>query len=578
MQAFRPALLIAAIYGLAGLLWIFLSDTLLAGLAGENATALTHYQTLKGSAFVLVTAALVFALCYRALRRQALTERSLRDSEARFRAIFENALDGIALAGIDDKRFVMANAAFLRMTGYAAEELIGFGIDAMHPAADLPRVVAEFERQARREIALARNIPVLRKDGSVFRADINAWPLTAGGKDYLLGVFRDVTERNRAEDQLRQLYLAVEQSPESIVITDLDARIEYVNAAFTRVSGYSREEALGQNPRMLQSGLTSAETHRGLWSALVAGDIWQGELINKRKNGEIYVEWASISPVRQADGRITHYLAVKSDISEKKRMDAELARHRDHLEELVNERTAALERANRELESFSYSISHDLRAPLRAINGFAQILIEDRHDSWKDEDRNHLDRIVHASNRMGQLIDDILEFSRISRAELEMVQVDMRGLAQACLHDLAADYPAAQVDIGRLPPATGDAAALRQVLANLIGNALKYSSKKESPRIEIDAREETEEAVYFVRDNGAGFSMEYADRLFGVFQRMHTDAEFPGTGVGLAIVKNIVERHGGRVWAEAVKGEGAAFYFTLGGGTAARVRIPPNER
>jgi PAS domain S-box-containing protein len=565
MQAFRPALLIAAIYGLVGLLWISLSDTLLAGLAGENTIALTHYQTLKGSAFVLVTALLVYWLVYRALRRQAETERSLRDSESRFRAIFDNALDGIALAGIDDKRFVIANAAFFRMTGYHPEELPGLGISAIHPAADLPHVVAQFERQARGELVLARDIPVLRKDGSVFLADINSWPVTVDGKAYLLGVFRDVTERNRAEDQLRKLFLAVEQSPESIVITDLEPRIEYVNAAFTRVSGYSREEVLGRNPRILQSGQTSAETHRGLWAALVAGDIWQGELINKRKNGEIYTEWASISPVRQPDGRITHYLAVKSDISEKKRMDAELERHRDHLEELVNERTAALERANRELESFSYSISHDLRTPLRAINGFARILIEDRRDSWNDEDRNHLDRIVHASNKMGQLIDDILEFSRISRAELEMAEVDMRGLAQACLHDLAADYPAAQVDIGGLPAAMGDEAALRQVFANLIGNALKYSSRRDSPRIEIGAPEVEGETVYFVRDNGTGFSMEYAQRLFGVFQRMHTDAEFPGTGVGLAIVKNIVERHGGRVWAEAAKGEGATFYFTLGG-------------
>ncbi|MBI4990012.1 MAG: PAS domain S-box protein [Rhodocyclales bacterium] len=565
MQAFRPALLIAAIYGVAGLLWIFLSDALLAGLAGENAAELTRYQTLKGSAFVLATALLVYWLVVRALRRQAEAERSLRDSEARFRAIFDHALDGIALAGTEDKRFVIANASFLRMTGYSPEEMPGLGISAIHPAADLPHVVAQFERQARREIVLARDIPVLRKDGSVFQADVNSWPVTVGGKSYLLGVFRDVTERNRTEDQLRKLFLAVEQSPESIVITDLEPRIEYVNAAFTRVSGYSREEALGRNPNMLQSGQTSAETHRGLWAALVAGDIWQGELINKRKNGEIYTEWASISPVRQPDGRITHYLAVKSDITERKRMDAELARHRDHLEELVNERTAALARANRELESFSYSISHDLRAPLRAINGFAQILIEDRRDSWKDEDRNHLDRIVLASNRMGQLIDDILEFSRISRAEFEMAAVDMGGLAQACLHDLAADYPAAQVDIGGLPAATGDAAALRQVFANLIGNALKYSSKKDSPRIEIGAREAEGETVYFVRDNGAGFNMEYAQRLFGVFQRVHTDAEFPGTGVGLAIVKNIVERHGGRVWAEAAKDEGATFHFTLDG-------------
>ena len=565
MPATRPALLIAAIYGLAGLLWIFLSDALLATLAGENAAALTHYQTLKGSVFVLATTLLVYWLVRRALVRQAETERSLRDSEARFRAIFDHALDGIALAGIEDRRFVIANASFLRMTGLSPEELPGLDIAAVHPAADLAHVVAQFERQARREIVLARDIPMLRKDGSAFQADVNSWPVAVGGKSYLLGVFRDVTERNRTEDQLRKLFLAVEQSPESIVITDLEPRIEYVNESFVRVSGYTRDEALGRNPSMLQSGLTAAETHRSLWAALAAGDIWQGELINKRKNGDIYTEWASISPVRQPDGRITHYLAVKSDISEKKRTDAELERHRDHLEELVNERTEALARANRELESFSYSISHDLRAPLRAINGFAQLLLDDRRDGWTAEERDHLDRIARAATKMGQLIDDILEFSRVSRAELKAAPVDMRALAQACVQELAGDYPAAQVAVDSLPPATGDEAALRQVLANLIGNALKYSSKKAAPRIGIGTQEVDGITAYFVRDNGAGFNMEYARRLFGVFQRVHTDAEFPGTGVGLAIVKNIVERHGGRVWAEAAKDEGATFWFTLGG-------------
>jgi len=367
----------------------------------------------------------------------------------------------------------------------------------------------------------------------------------------------------QAEEQLRMLWLAVEQSPESILITDLDARIEYANEAFTRVSGYSREEALGQNPHILLSGKTPAATHAALWEALTAGRTWQGEFVNQRKNGEAYVEWAVISPVRQADGRITHYLAVKSDITERKRLDAELDRHRHHLEELVEARTAALARANRELESFSYSVSHDLRAPLRAINGYAHLLLEDSRDRWTAEERDFLNRVVRAANRMGQLIDDILEFSRVSRAEMKMAQVDMHGLAQACLDEQAGDYPAARIVLGPLPPAFGDETALRQVFANLIGNALKYSSKQEAPRIEIGAQEQEGETAYYVRDNGAGFSMEYAQRLFGVFQRMHTDAEFPGTGIGLAIVKNIVERHGGRVWAESVKGEGATFRFTL---------------
>ncbi len=228
------------------------------------------------------------------------------------------------------------------------------------------------------------------------------------------------------------------------------------------------------------------------------------------------------------------------------------------------ERTAALERANRGLESFSYSVSHDLRAPLRAIDGFAHLLIETEYQAVSEQGREHLDRIVHNASKMGQLIDDILQFSRLPCSEMNKREIDLASIAHASLRELAQDYPRARTRIGVLPPATGDEAMLKQVFANLIGNALKYSSKKDRPEVEVDARRDNGETVYFVRDNGAGFSMEYADRLFRVFQRMHIESEFPGTGVGLAIVKHIVERHSGRVWAEAAKGEGATFFFTLG--------------
>jgi signal transduction histidine kinase len=235
--------------------------------------------------------------------------------------------------------------------------------------------------------------------------------------------------------------------------------------------------------------------------------------------------------------------------------------HAAELEAKVRSRTAELEAANRELESFSYSVSHDLRAPLRAIDGYARMLGED-YASRLDAEAQRLVGVVRSSaRRMGQLIDDLLAFSRLGRQEPARARLDMSALAREVVDELRSG--SATIEVAPLPPAQADRALLRQVWTNLIGNALKYSAKKAEVRVEIGAREEAGENVYWVRDNGAGFDMRYADKLFGVFQRLHRAEEFEGTGVGLAIVQRIVARHGGRTWAEGTPGEGACFYFSL---------------
>jgi len=238
-------------------------------------------------------------------------------------------------------------------------------------------------------------------------------------------------------------------------------------------------------------------------------------------------------------------------------------RHSEELESRVQARTAQLEAANQELAAFSYSVSHDLRAPLRAVDGYARMLQEDFAERLGEEGARQLGVVRDEARRMGQLIDDLLAFSRAGRQSLRAARIDMAALARDVASELAPEFPQAEVQVGELPPAAADPALLRQVWLNLIGNALKYSARHSAPRVEIGGRADGAQAEYWVQDNGAGFDERYAHKLFGVFQRLHGAHEFPGTGVGLAIVQRVVARHGGRVWAAGKPGAGARFSFAL---------------
>jgi signal transduction histidine kinase len=259
-----------------------------------------------------------------------------------------------------------------------------------------------------------------------------------------------------------------------------------------------------------------------------------------------------------------YHADLMREIAEHKQAEEEKNALNANLERRVAERTAALEQAFKELEAFSYSVSHDLRAPLRAINGFSKLILENEADMLSPDGRSMLDRIAVNAAKLGQLIDDILEYSRSGRVTMVASEVNLGALVARVVAELSADYPQAQVEIGALPSVTGDPIMLGQVMQNLIGNALKFSSRRELPCIEIGMADIAGERTFFVRDNGAGFDMRYAGKLFGMFQRMHSEQQFPGTGVGLAIVKRLVERHDGHIWAESEPGKGTVIYFTLG--------------
>jgi light-regulated signal transduction histidine kinase (bacteriophytochrome) len=273
--------------------------------------------------------------------------------------------------------------------------------------------------------------------------------------------------------------------------------------------------------------------------------------------------------VRDLHGEPTALATVSRNITERKRAEQEVRRLNADLERRVVERTDQLEAANKELEAFSYSVSHDLRSPLRAVNGFSQIVLEEYGPQLPEEAKQHLQTICNGAQRMGMLIDDLLAFARLSRLPLNKRTVDVVQQVRDALAELASEQTgrALELRIGDLPPCHGDPALLKQVWVNLLSNALKYSKNRDPGVIEIGATAELAQIEYFVRDNGTGFDMRYADKLFGVFQRLHRQEEFAGTGVGLAIVHRILTRHGGRIWAEALPNHGATFHFTLPGAT-----------
>ena len=329
--------------------------------------------------------------------------------------------------------------------------------------------------------------------------------------------------------------------------------------------GWSREEALGHISHDLL-GTRFPVSLADLEDRLARDGSWEGVLIHSRRDGAQIVVASRQVLDREERGEPTVVLEMNSDITERKRADDELRRLKGELEERVVMRTAQLEAANKELESFAYSVSHDLRAPLRAIDGFCQILVTEHAPGLDGEPRRYLQRVSENTRKMGRLIDDLLHFSRLGRQAMTRQPVAMADLVRQCLEELQGEREGREVEVilGELPPCRADAALLKQVWLNLLANALKFTRSRAEARIEAGSFARDGETVYFVRDNGVGFDMAYADKLFGVFQRLHRQEDYEGTGVGLALVQRIIHRHGGRVWAEARPDQGAAFFFTLG--------------
>lgn len=487
----------------------------------------------------------------------------------------KSALDEHAIVAITDPqgRITYVNDKFCDISKYSRDELLGQD----HRIINSGHHPKEFIHDIWKTIGHGRvwkgEIKNRAKDGSYYWVDTTIVPfLNEQGKPrQYVAIRADITARKLAEERLRAstkevLDLKAALDEHAIVaITDPRGKITFVNDKFCAISQYAREELLGQDHRIINSAFHPVGFIRDLWTTIGQGRVWHGEIKNRAKDGSFYWVDTTIVPFLGDDGKPRQYIAIRADITERKKAEEAVREMNAELEERVAERTAQLETANRELEAFSYSVSHDLRAPLRAVDGFSQAVVEDFGNLLPEEGRRQLQTIRYSAQRMGALIDDLLTFSRLSRQALVKKRVDTRALVRAALQELGSPWPDRQVEIrvADLPPSLADPSLLKQVWINLLANALKYTRKRTPAVVEIGHEPRPEGPVYYVRDNGTGFDMKYASKLFGVFQRLHRMEDYEGTGVGLATVQRIIHRHGGRVWAEAAVDRGATFFFTL---------------
>lgn len=391
----------------------------------------------------------------------------------------------------------------------------------------------------------------------------------------------EITHRQAVEEALReseaQLRAVLENTTEGVVVSDLEGRTIYWNRAALRMHGYaSMDECRHLLPEFADTFELSTPDRAVLpldqWplSRVLRGEQlanWEVRVRRTDTDLQLVVVYGG-AVIRDAERQPLLALVTIGDITERKRAEDEVRALNEELEERVAIRTAELEAANRELEAFSYSVSHDLRAPLRSMEGFSANLLKLYEDQLDERGRDYLRRVRAAAQKMGVLIDDILNLSRAGRVEMHPRRVDLSAMAREITDELLGSDPNRKVEfrIEEGLSALGDEHLLRIVMHNLLSNAWKFTSKQPRALIEFGGAHEQGRGVYYVRDNGVGFDPAYADKLFSPFQRLHTEDEFPGTGIGLALVQRVVRRHGGRVWAEAAVGEGASFFFTLGEG------------
>lgn len=492
-------------------------------------------------------------------------EEILKKSENRFRTTLESMLEGCQIMDFN-WRYIYLNPTAEKHNRIPRNTMLGRTYTDVWPGIEKTEVYSVIRRCLEDRTATHMENEFTYPDGSMGWFELSIQPVPEGV--FILSI--DISERKKAEEKLtealEQSSNIIQTSPHAIIVTDKASIITVWNKAAEEMFGWKEEELIGERVPFVPD--YKLEEVREVRRRLMQGEsIFNFETFRLHKNGSLVEVSFSASPFRNVKGEIAGILAIVQDISKRRQAEEEIKKLNEELELRVIERTKQFEAANRELEAFSYSVSHDLRAPLRAMAGFARIL-HDGYSSSLDEEGNRVLQIITGNaKKMGSLIDDLLAFSRLGKQETHFSNVNMYEIAQAVYQDLASEKEMSEITfiLNNIPSAFGDASMIKQVWVNLIGNALKFSSLKEHRTIEIDCLQIGAENIYSVKDNGAGFNMKYVNKLFGVFQRLHSASQFEGTGVGLAIVQRIIHRLNGRVWAEGIENGGATFYFTLPG-------------
>lgn len=523
-------------------------------------------------------------------------EAALQDSEQRFHAL-ANGIPQLAWIANGDGFILWYNRRWYEYTGTTFDEMQGWGWQRLHDPEFLPLVMERWTSAIARGVGFDMEFPLRSATGEFRTFLTRVLPMkdAAGAVVRWFGTNTDISERKEAESRLEtqavelassrqalerqtlMLQSVLDSIGEGLVAADERGKFILWNPAAEKIVGMG---AAPLSPAhwsthygvYLPDTVTAFPTEQNPLFRAIAGEVSSAEMIlrNPQLGHEVWIE-CNGTPLRDQDGTARGGVIAFRDITRRKADESEIRRLNEELEQRIAERTAQLQASNRELEAFTYSVSHDLRAPLRHISGFSRILLSEFGPLLTEDANDLLQRIEEAVIRMGRLVDGLLSLARLGRQSLHVRRNEMNAIVDQVIGVLQPDCEGREVEwrVAQLPTLPCDAVLIGQVFQNLLDNALKYSRKRTRTVIEVDSIQRPgEPVVILVRDNGAGFNMKYAEKLFGVFQRMHTETEYEGTGVGLATVHRIIQKHGGTVWAEAEVERGATFYFTVGGSEA----------
>ncbi|MBN1474512.1 MAG: PAS domain S-box protein [Syntrophaceae bacterium] len=518
-----------------------------------------------------------------------INAKALQESEERYRKLFEDHAAVKLLVDPATADIIDANKAAEQYYGWPREKLKQMKVTDINTLS--PEEIKKEMEKANTKKKIYFEFRHRLANGSIRDVDVFSSKVEVRGRDLLHSIVHDVTERRQAEEALRIKNLAFDTSIAANSIADAEGIIIEANYSFITLWGYKNKEEIVGNP--ISYFFKNTDEASAIVTSLNRNGHWQGNFTAKKKDGSTFICYSMATIIRDKNGNITGYQSSVSDITEQMQSQEELKRLTQELEKRVNERTEELHKSqlallnvvddlnenakllsaaneslaaiNRELEAFAYSVSHDLRAPLRSIDGFSAALLEDYSNKLDETGKNYLERVRRATQLMGELIDDMLKLSRVNKADFQPEPVNLSEIAKEITESRKKHTggKTVKIKIEKNIMTKGDKALLQIALTNLIDNAFKFSSKQNNPSIEFGSKQKDGKEMFYLRDNGTGFDMTYANKLFTPFQRLHTQDEFSGTGIGLATVQRIIHRHGGQIWAESEAGKGATFFFTL---------------